>query len=146
MTRRTQQQQAGSRGPKTGSAMPTKQEKKKPFSVDLKNCLSCGETLSKTASRDGKDHCLACAEKKALEIGLNLQNPSIPRCEKCQTDFSVGKGYGGHFLCRDCREDVKTLIASRGHTKEYQRVAATEEYIKDDPQIIFDEDDFEDDY
>lgn len=145
MTGRIQQGQAGSRGPKAGSAKPTKQEKKKPFSVVLKNCLSCGETLSKTASRDGKDHCLFCLENKALEAGLNLQNPSMPRCEKCQTDFSVGKGYGGHFLCRNCREDVKDIIASRGHTKEYQRVAATEEYIKSGSQIVLDEDDLEDD-
>lgn len=145
MPRRTQQRQAGSAGAKTGSAMPTQQEKKKPFSVDLKNCLSCGETLSKTASRDGKDHCLSCSEKKALEVGLNLQTLSVPRCEQCQTDFSVGKSYGGHLLRRDCRDNVKAMIASRRHTEEYQRVAATEEYIKNGPQPIFDEDDFEDD-
>ena len=124
--------------------MPTKQEKKKPFAVDLKDCLSCGETLSKNASRNGKEYCSSCADKKALEVGRNLQNPSMPRCEKCKTDFSVGKGYGGHFLCRFCREDVKEIIASRGHTKEYQRVAATEEYIKDGSPIIFGEESIKD--
>lgn len=70
----------------------------------------------------------------------------MSRCERCQDDHAVGKGYGGHFLCRECRENVKAMIASRGHTKEYQRVAATEEYIKDGSQIIYDDDDFDDDY
>lgn len=141
MTGRIQQGQ-GSRGPNTGSAMPTKQEKRKPFAVDLKDCVSCGETLSKTASRDNKAYCWSCLEEKAAEAGRNLQNPSMPRCEACQTDFSVGKGYGRHFLCRVCRENVKQMIRNRGHTKEYQRVAATEEYIKD-PQTVVDEDDLE---
>lgn len=87
------QEQADSRKPKTGSAMPIKQkmltkQKKKFFSVDCKNCLFA-EMFFKIVSLN---YCLFCSEKKAYENGLNLQNSSTPRCEceQCQTDFSVG--------------------------------------------------------
>ena len=78
---------------------------------------------------------MSCLKNKVFKAGLNFQNSYMLRCEHCQIDFSVEKGYGDHFLCRECCEYVKTLIISRGHTKEYQRVTATEEYIKDGPQM-----------